>query len=156
MYLYNIIYVCYMGTIITLNKYSICMYNNVPTLWWLVHIIHTLFYLYSYYILHIYAYTYTCIFIAIFYFFFTSTFFSYYYYYYLLLFASIVFCYFFLFVLFWFEYKNRPDFFGTRCTTKTNNVKYIYSRKYDGLLSRNIALCHTKMCAVSRVFVVFC
>jgi amino acid transporter len=91
--------------------------------------------------------------VAIFYFFFTSTFFSYYY---LLLFASIVFCYFFCLYCFGLNTKNRHDFFGTRCTTKTNNVKNIYSRKYDGLLSRNIALCHTKMCAVSRVFVVFC
>jgi hypothetical protein len=58
-------------------------------------------------------------------------------------------------VLVWIQ-KIDPIFVGTRCTTKTNNVKNIYSRKYDGLLSRNIALCHTKMCAVSRVFVVFC
>lgn len=69
---------------------------------------------------------------------------------------ALYFVIFFCLYCFGLNTKNRPDFFGTRCTTKTNNVKNIYSRKYDGLLSRNIALCHTKMCAVSRVFVVFC
>lgn len=84
------------------------------------------------------------------------TFFSYYYYLYCCS-QALYFVIFFCLYCFGLNTKNRPDFFGTRCTTKTNNVKYIYSRKYDnGFLSRNIALCHTEMCAVSRVFVVFC
>lgn len=44
---------------------------------------------------------------------------------------ALYFVIFFCLYCFGLNTKNRPDFFGTRCTTKTNNVKYIYSRKYD-------------------------